>query len=216
MEIISMALTDIFQGLLIMPLSVGLLATGKWPFGSHLCHFEAITKISLAKVSTFIMGLMALNKYYKIVKPAKYPSLFTEKFIIASASVAWLIPIIFFLLGVFAFDFGVKPILNVATCVIELKLLALPVYMILAYFPYIIIAFCYWKIYQVVKMHNANVSRKSANVEHVNISKNLLVTIVGFTIVWVPAHAMFIVSILASIPRQLELLVTLSVFTSSV
>lgn len=213
--IVSLALIDIFQALFIMPLSVGLLATGKWPFGSHLCHFVAVTKISLSKVSTFTMGLMALNRYYKIVKPVKYPSLFTKKFILASASVAWVLPFILFLFGVFAADYGVKPTLNFATCVIELNPLALPVYMLLLYLPYIVIGFCYWKIYRVVKMHSASVSWKSANVEHVNISKTLFITVVGFAILWVPAHTMFIVSILISIPRQLKLLVTLLVFTSS-
>lgn len=213
--IISLALTDIFQALFIMPLSVVFLATGKWPFGSHLCHFVAITKISLAKVSTFTMGLMALNKYYKIAKPAKFPSIFTKKFIIASASVVWVEPFVFFLLVVFAVDFGVRPILGFATCVIDLNPLALPVYIFQTYSPYCVIGFCYWKIYRFVRMHNESVSWQSANVKHINVSKTLFVTVVGFASLWVPAHAMFIMSILTSIPRQLEILVTLLAFTSS-
>ena len=213
--IISLALTDVFQALLIMPLSVVLLATGRWPFGRPLCFFAAITKISLAKTSTFTMALMAINRYYRIVKPAKYQTIFTKKLIIATASVVWVTPFFMFFLGVFAFEFDVKPSLGFATCMIEFDPLALPVLFLLVYSPYFAIGFCYWKIYRVVKMHNANVSWKSANVEHVQVSKTLFVTVVGFASLWVPAHVIFIVSILVSLPRQLTFLVTLLVFTSS-
>ena len=78
--IISLALTDISQALFVMPLSVVLLATGEWqPFGTPLCYFAAISKMSLAKSSTFAMSLMALNRFYKIVKPAKYQTIFTQE-----------------------------------------------------------------------------------------------------------------------------------------
>ena len=84
------------------------------------------------------------------------------------------------------------------------------------YLPYFVIGFCYWKIYRVVRMHNANISWQSANVEHVKITKTLLVTIVGFAILWVPAHAVFVAFLFELyVPHQLKFMVTFFVFTSS-
>ena len=77
--IISLALTDILQASCSMPLSVAFLATGEWSFGAATCGFVAITKISLTKVSTFTMALMALNRYYKIVEPTKYLTIFKPR-----------------------------------------------------------------------------------------------------------------------------------------
>ena len=77
--IISLALTDILQGSCFMPLSVAFLATGESSFGTGTCGFFANTKISLSKISTFTMDLMALNRYYKIVKPTKYLTIFNPR-----------------------------------------------------------------------------------------------------------------------------------------
>ena len=53
--------------------------TGESSFGTGTCGFFANTKISLSKISTFTMGLMALNRYYKIVKPTKYLTIFNPR-----------------------------------------------------------------------------------------------------------------------------------------
>ena len=213
--IISLALTDISQALFVMPLSVVLLATGEWQFGTPLCYFAAISKMSLAKSSTFTMALMALNRFYKIVKPAKYQTIFTKKFIITTASVVWVTPVFSTLLVVSSYEFDVIPTLGFATCMIEFNPFALPVLLVFVYSPYFVIGFCYWNIYRFVKMHSANVSWQRANVTHVKVSKTLFFTVVGFASLWVPAHVIFIMSILTSLPRQLTVVATLLVFTSS-
>jgi len=79
--IISLALSNLLQGLFTMPLSVGMLATGDWRYGTSACHFMVISMLSLASKSIFTMTLMASNIYFKIVKPPKYRNTFTKKFI---------------------------------------------------------------------------------------------------------------------------------------
>lgn len=73
--LISLALSDILQALFTMPLSIGMLATSGWRYGIPACYFMAISMLSLASTSIFTMALLAVNRYYKIVKPAKYPLL---------------------------------------------------------------------------------------------------------------------------------------------
>ena len=158
---------------------------------------------------------MALNRYYRIVKPAKYQTIFTKKFIITSASAVWCTLIFISLISAFAFGFRSYANAAFATAIIDVSRLAIPAVILVTYSPYFVIAFCYWKIYKVVKMHNANVSWQSANVEHVQVSKILLVTVVGFVSLWVPAHTIFIMSFYITLPRQLALFSTLLVYTSS-
>ena len=214
--IISLAFSDIFQALCTMPLSIGMLATSSWPFGTSACFFFAFCKFSLAKISIGTMILMALNRYYKIVKPAKYQTTFKKRFIIITASLVWVVVILYTFLTVFVLGYDPKPDPRYAICAVKLYPFSLPVYFVIMYLPYVIIIFCHWKIYRVVKMHNANVSWQSSNVEDVKISKTLFVTVIGFVGLWMPANCIYVVDVLvSSLPRELTLLTTFLVFSSS-
>ncbi|CAH3119985.1 unnamed protein product [Pocillopora meandrina] len=214
--IISLALTDISQALFTMPLSVVLLATGKWPFGTFLIRFAAISMISLTYISTFTMALMALNRYYKIVKPAKYQTLFTKKFIISSASAVWAVVIVNAVVSLFALGFPsfVHPAFAIPVTWFPMPI-SRSILVFISYLPYPVIVFCYWKIHRAVKMHNANVSWQSANVEDVRVSKVLFVTVAAFLGLWLPAQTLIVVSFRVTIPRQLALFATLLIFSSS-
>jgi len=214
---ISLALSDILQALCTMPLSVAYLASSRWLFGTSLCYVSAISKLSLAIISLYTMTLMALNRYYKIVKPSKYQSTFKKKVIILTASVVWITPIIVWLLAVFAFGFDAEPNPQFGLCILEFHQSVgfWPFLIIFLYLPYFIIAFCYWNIYRVVNTHNASVSWQSSNIQDVKISKTVFVTVIGFASLWMPAHAIFTTSILVPPPRQLTLLGTLLIFSSS-
>ena len=88
-----------------------------------LVGFFAITKLSLTKISTFTMGLMALNRYYKIVKPTKYLTIFKPKCIVITALLAWAIPFTLAFLLVFVLDQETKPNTCFAMCIISLPYL---------------------------------------------------------------------------------------------
>ena len=219
MYIISLALSDILQALFIMPLSVGMLATGDWRYGNSACYFMLISVLSLASTTIFTMALMVLNRYYKIVKPAKYQNIFTKKFVIVTGSLAWIAPICNSFLTVFAFGFDVGPHPGLAICKIELKQFYFPILIIFQKTPFFVIMYCYCKIYKVVKVHNADVSWQNLNAEEVSISKTLFATVFGFVILWVPAHIILLTFYLMAnsfkFPRVILLTGTLLVFTSS-
>jgi len=217
--IISLALSNLLQGLFTMPLSVGMLATGDWRYGTSACHFIAISMLSLASTSIFTMTLMALNIYFKIVKPPKYRNTFTKKFIIVTGALAWIAPILNSILTVFAFGFDVRPHPGLAICKIELRRLHFSILIIFQNTPFFVIMFCYWKIYKVVKMHNADVAWQNLNAEEVKISKTLFATVFGFVILWIPANIILLPSYLMvdsfNFPRVISVIATLLVFTSS-
>ena len=217
--IISLALTDILQASCSMPFSVAYLATGEWSFGTSACEFVAILKLSMTETSAFNMALMALNRYYKVVKPNKYRAIFKPRNIVTTAYLAWIIPTTFIILSVFAFNEKVEPYPDYAICSIELTQSAFfPLLLSLMYSSYFIIAVCYWKIYRKVKMHNANLSWQSSNAADVKVSKTLFVTVVSFLSLLLPAHIIFTSYKIvgpANIPRFLSLLGILFTFMTS-
>lgn len=216
--IISLAMTDILQALCTMPLSVVFLSTSQWPFGNGLCYFSAITKFVLAKASIYTMALMALNRYYKIVKPSKYQALFKKKFIVVAAVLAYAIPVFVALVSAFSLKQTTKPSPGYALCITQFHSQFLVILTILMFSPYIIIGFCYSKIHKTIKMHNANMSWKTSNVQDVKVSKTLGVTVIAFVCLWLPVHVTFIVSIVADfseVPRLVTLLCTLLIFLTS-
>ena len=223
--IISLALTDISIALFTMPLSVVSLATGKWPFGTFLSRFATISTLSLTNISFhFIidehldidMALMALNRYYKIVKPAKYQTIFTRKFIISTALGVWATFVSLALLSVLAFGSrnDMIPAFEVPGTTSPMPVAKLTA-VVIFYSPYAVIIFCYWKVYKTVKIHNANVSWQSANVQDVRVYKILLVTVVGFLSLWLPSQTIFLMSSYIALPRQLKLFATFLIYSSS-
>ena len=217
--IISLALTDILQASCSMPFSVAYLATGKWSFGTAVCAVNAILKLSLTKVSAFTMTLMALNRYYKVVKPSKYQAVFKPRNIVTTALLAWIIPMTFVILSVFVFDQEATPSHGFAICIVEFAKPFYPVLFSLIYSPYFFVAFCYWKIYRKVKIHKANVSWQSSNAADVKVCKTLFVTVVSFVGLLLPAHIIFTFSKFestsSSVSRFLSVFAAFLIFMTS-
>ena len=213
--IISLAMSDILQALCTMPLSIVYLASGSWPFGTSLCYFSAIVKYSLSKISIYTMVLMAVNRYYKIVKPAKYQTTFKKKFIVITASLVWGIFITYAIIAAFVIGSDVKEHQGFALCLIQYPLSAIPILTLIMYLPYFPIIFCYWKIYRAFKVHSANVSWQSSNVEDIKVSKTLFATVVGFVSLWMPSNCIYLHYLLSPIPRELALFATMLVFCTS-
>ena len=213
--ITSLALSDILQAF-YMPLSIVLLATSDWPFGTSACYFMAISKCSLATISVYTMVLMAVNRYYKIVKPSKYQTTFKKRFIIVTACLVWFLGILYTIFGAFFLGFNAIASPGFAICIIEFRPFAIAILSVVMYLSYFPIIFCYWKIYRVVKMQNANVSWQSSNVEDVKVSKTLFATVVGFVSLWMPAHSIYMAFLVdPALPREVAFFATFLIFSSS-
>ena len=76
--IVSLAISDIINAVIVMPFIVDVLITGKWPFGEAVCDFHAFFTLFSVYVSPTTMGLTAFNRYVRIVKPQHYPRIFTD------------------------------------------------------------------------------------------------------------------------------------------
>ena len=76
----NLALTDIAMATLHMPFWVISLYTGTWIFSETWCEIQAVIQVTLAMASILSMGLLAFNRYIRVVKPAQlYSSLFQAR-----------------------------------------------------------------------------------------------------------------------------------------
>ena len=76
----ALAAVDLLSASLAVPMSTGVLISGRWPFGKALCKINASIVTYVTYISPVIMGLKALNRYVKICKTnQQYKRFFSEK-----------------------------------------------------------------------------------------------------------------------------------------
>ena len=78
MFVASLAITDLSVGIFASILSFYSGITSHWFFGDEMCQFQGFISVTLALDSIHTMALMAVNRYFRIVKPGKYRQLFTK------------------------------------------------------------------------------------------------------------------------------------------
>ena len=66
--IAALAAVDLLSASLALPMSTGVLISGRWPFGEALCKINAFIVTYVTYISPVIIGLTALNRYVKICK----------------------------------------------------------------------------------------------------------------------------------------------------
>ena len=90
MFILSLAFADILMGVVCMPLSVGVLVKGRWMFGDFPCAMQCFLIYFLSFVSLQTITLIAVNRYYRVVRTAKYCHIFTARSTALMVAGIWL------------------------------------------------------------------------------------------------------------------------------
>ena len=182
----------LYGALISVPLCIPTLVTSHWPFNDATCQFQGYIVMALVAASVHTLALMAVNRYFRIVKPSKYRRYLTKKKTMMMLLVSWFYsiccPLPYFLSGhktVFLASkfFCFVPIdNNIFTAY------GIPLYIGI---PTIIIVYCYLSIFKTVRTHNNNIqfSRNpvsAANVEEIKVMRTLFVMVVFFNLCWIP------------------------------
>ena len=73
MFVTSLAVSDLSFGVfMVCLLGVPVSLLSQWPFNHTTCQYQGYITIALIVPSIHTMALMAVNRYYRIVKPSKY------------------------------------------------------------------------------------------------------------------------------------------------
>ena len=199
MFVIALGVSDILMSTFCMPFSVVTLFHGRWMFGESFCRFDGFAALTFGLASLQTMGLIAVSRYFCVVKPEKYAVLFKKQRSLLYIAVVWCaalvgsLPPIYIKNGRFEFQPGKAMCLytfesNIAyTVFIECVYVAAPL---------TIITICYAKVFRTVSRSNQvfsqqnNLQQLRANVEEAKVTKTLAAVMVGFTCCWLPISVM--------------------------
>ena len=108
MFVVALAVSDILISICCMPFSVTTLYHGRWIFDEHVCRFQGVAMFTFALASLHTMGIIAVSRYFCVVKPQQYIVLFTKRrifmYIAACAALVGSVPPLLFKKGGYQFQ----------------------------------------------------------------------------------------------------------------
>ena len=227
MFVIALGVSDILMSTFCMPFTVVSLFYSRWMFGESFCRFHGFGALTFGLVSLQTMGLIAISRYYCVMKTEKYTVLFKKQRALLYIAVVWCVALVgsvppfFFNNGGFEFQPGKAMCLytfegNIAyTVFIECVYVAAPLATII---------FCYAKVFRTVSrsnrlLSNANdLQRLRANIKEAKVTKTLAAVMVGFTCCWLPVCVVDNIDAARgehTLPRQVYLTYAFLVYLSS-
>ena len=199
MFVIALGVSDILMSTFCMPFTAVTLFHGRWMFGESFCRFHGFAALTFGLVSMGTMGLIAVSRYYCVVKPGKYIVLFRKQRALLYIAAVWCLalvgslPPIFMKNGRFEFQPGKAMCLYTFESNIAYTVFIESVYIAA---PLSIISICYAKVFRAVSRSNQvfsqenNLQQLRANVEEAKVTKALAAVMVGFTCCWLPISVM--------------------------
>ena len=227
--VITLAISDAINASTVMPLTIGVLITGRWPYGEALCNVHAFFTLFSVYVSPTTMGLTAFNRYVRIVRPGHYSRIFNARQSKIYVAAIWLIVSGYALVPRLAgwTDYGFIPGYAVCTIVHPREAMKIAHYCIVVVFffllPLGVATFSYYKIFTMVNQHkiNTNLAIKEEcriSVREIHISKSLAIIVLAFALCWIPFWVVAMMQRFAPdtvVPRNVQLLCPFLLFFSS-
>ena len=94
MFVIALGVSDILMSIFCMPISVVTLFRGRWIFGESFCRFDGFVALTFAMASLQTMRLIAVSRYFSVVKPQKYAVLFKKQRALLYIAVVWCLALV--------------------------------------------------------------------------------------------------------------------------
>ena len=227
MFVVALAVSDILMSTCCMPFSVATLMRGRWIFGESFCRFHGFGAFTFGLASLLTMGIIAVSRYFRIVKPVKYIELFTPRSILLYIAAVWCTAFIGSLPPFFFENSGFRFQAGKAMCLYTFQInIAYTAFIECVYIttPLTIISICYAKVFYTVSRTNQVFSQENnpqqlrANVEEAKVTKTLAAVMVGFTFCWLPVLIIDYIDAVRgehTLPRQVYLTYGFLVYLSS-
>ena len=191
MFVASLAVSDLLLGVFsVGALGIPTLVTSHWPFNDTICQFQGFIIITTVVASIQTMVLMAVNRYFRIVKSTKYGRYFTKKKTLTMIFVTWLYSFCFPLIHLLR---GKKMIFHPSKffCSFPIESNAFLAYGFRLYVGFLtgVIIYCYFRIFKTVRQHNNNFPGNPINplnVEEVKVALTIFVVVALFNLCWIP------------------------------
>ncbi|EDO49626.1 predicted protein [Nematostella vectensis] len=182
--VVALAVLDILTAALTMSLTLGVVLTGRWPYGDTLCQIQGYLVPQFGFAAIIIMFLISLNRYVKIIKSASYSKYFSHRKTIASILFALVSAVVgvFMLKTKFKFDPGKL------FCFVDgeniSRFASLAVALLFFVLPFALMCFFYLKIYLKIRHHKKQTAhmRRGPSTNDINATKTLFAVLLAFVL----------------------------------
>jgi len=94
MFVIALGVSDILMSIFCTPCTVVTLFRGRWIFGESFCRFDGFVALTFALASLQTMGLIAVSRYFCVVKPERYAVMFKTQRALLYIAVVWCVALV--------------------------------------------------------------------------------------------------------------------------
>lgn len=231
--IVFLAISDILMGIFCVPFSVAVFIQGKWVFGNHICRMQCFFVYFLAIGSLQTLTMIAVNRYYRVLKSSKYKKVFTFKSTVGILILVWLSTGLF--LGITLSTKAVLPDFSPVkgACVmfgnpqsssVAMYSVNMTLVTVFAIIPTVVISFSYFRVFRVVGNHfirvyptfnsrhiNSTTSQLAPNILEIKSTRTLFFVLLAFAICWLPVFTIEVLQLFIDwwkLPRSCHLLWT--------
>ncbi|KAG8439314.1 hypothetical protein GDO86_005512 [Hymenochirus boettgeri] len=205
--IVSLAITDLLLGILVLPFSALNLLLKEWPFGTTFCNIYISLDVMLCTASILNLFMISLDRYYGVTAPLRYSMHVTPFRVAIAMCVIWVVSLMVSFLPVhLGWNTKDKSIQNSREsndkeCKLELnKEYVLVDGLLTFYLPLIIMCLMYYRIFKIAReqakrINHANccnaVSPSLPAVREHKATVTLAAVMGAFIICWFPYFTVF-------------------------
>ncbi|XP_031566097.1 melatonin receptor type 1B-B-like [Actinia tenebrosa] len=186
--IISMAINDMVMAIIPMTLACYVIIRGKWDLGDGVCELQGYVEYMSSIGTMFLFSLISINRFVRILHPNYYRRIYTNRFIILTIVILWVLVAGIVASFGFTAGFNFHPGFMVCTMNHDKMNLAHLVMSIVVFsvIPFEVTWYCYYKIWRFVQTHNANMNNSVINRDEIKITRTMFLVIVSFTFCMTP------------------------------
>ena len=231
--VLALAVSDLMVAICCFPFCIQAFLEDGWIHGYDLCQFNGFLIYYWGGISGPMLALTAINRFFRVVKAQIYPSYFTIKSNAFMILAVWVFTIFDGFLSTFVgpviYEYDQRFFFCIGTFTSKNheRAIGISLHLIHVFIPLIIIVFCYGRVFNSVRRHNANVvpslhaeqfQQIAVNAWEMRVTMLLFSVVLGFFLCWIPV---IIIGLLAhssvvKLPDFAYELYTLLAFTSTV
>ncbi|XP_053846830.1 histamine H2 receptor isoform X1 [Vidua macroura] len=202
--IVSLAITDLLLGLLVLPFSAFYELTKEWPFGSVLCNIYTSLDVMLCTASILNLLMISLDRYFAVTTPLRYRQVVTPSRVAVGLAVIWTVSLMVSFLPIhLGWNTNGTAVQNTGpTCSKECTLAVNLVYglvdgLLTFYIPLGIMCITYYRILKIARGQAKRINHTWGNapmppmVKEHKATVTLAVVLGAFIVCWFPYFTMF-------------------------
>ncbi|XP_046524198.1 histamine H2 receptor isoform X1 [Equus quagga] len=205
--IVSLAITDLLLGLLVLPFSAFYQLSCTWGFGEVFCNIYTSLDVMLCTASILNLFMISLDRYCAVTDPLRYPVLVTPVRVVISLVLIWVISITLSFLSIHLgwnsrSENSSSELLTgvnhtASKCKVQVNLVyGLVDGLVTFYLPLLVMCITYYRIFKIARdqarrIHHVG-SWKAATIKEHKATVTLAAVMGAFIICWFPYFTVFV------------------------